>query len=118
MGLDMYIYDENENQVAYWRKFNALHKWFVNHVQDGVDECQKSRDLTKDDISNILYVLKEIKKNPLTAPEMMPTSQGMFFGSLDYDEYFMESVDETIPVFERMLEQIEYGNKLHYQSSW
>lgn len=26
--------------VAYWRKANAIHKWFVDNVQDGVDECQ------------------------------------------------------------------------------
>ena len=118
MGLDMYVYDDNENQVAYWRKFNALHRWFVIHVQDGVDECQKSRDLTKDDISNILYVLKEIEKNPLTAPEMLPTSDGFFFGDTEYGSWFMRDVVDSIPVFERMLEQIEYGNKLHYHSSW
>ena len=26
-------------RVAYWRKANAIHKWFVDHVQDGVDDC-------------------------------------------------------------------------------
>ena len=25
--------------VAYWRKFNALHNWFVNNIQDGKDDC-------------------------------------------------------------------------------
>jgi hypothetical protein len=29
-------------QVAYWRKANQIHDWFVKHVQDGVDECQES----------------------------------------------------------------------------
>jgi hypothetical protein len=28
--------------VAYWRKANAIHRWFVDNVQDGVDECQRS----------------------------------------------------------------------------
>jgi hypothetical protein len=28
--------------VAYWRKANQVHSWFVEHVQDGVDECQDS----------------------------------------------------------------------------
>ena len=27
-------------QIAYWRKFNALHGWFVNECASGVDECQ------------------------------------------------------------------------------
>jgi len=25
--------------VAYWRKANAIHRWFVEHVQDGTDDC-------------------------------------------------------------------------------
>lgn len=28
--------------VAYWRKANQIHAWFVEHVQGGVDECQRS----------------------------------------------------------------------------
>ncbi len=28
--------------VGYWRKANAIHKWFVENCQDGVDECQYS----------------------------------------------------------------------------
>lgn len=26
-------------EVAYWRKANAIHKWFVSHVQGGKDDC-------------------------------------------------------------------------------
>jgi len=29
-------------QVGYWRKANAIHDWFVQHCQDGRDECQES----------------------------------------------------------------------------
>lgn len=28
-----------ETQVAYWRKANAIHRWLVNAVQDGEDDC-------------------------------------------------------------------------------
>lgn len=28
--------------VGYWRKANAIHRWFVEHVQGGKDECQRS----------------------------------------------------------------------------
>ena len=28
--------------VAYWRKANAIHNWFVEHCQDGKDECQRT----------------------------------------------------------------------------
>jgi hypothetical protein len=117
MGLDMYIQDDDGNEVAYWRKFNALHKWFVDNVQDGIDECQRSRRLTKDDFENVLYVLKAIRKNPKTAPEMMPTSSGFFFGDTTYDNYFMEDVKHAIKTFELLCERVERDN-LYYQSSW
>jgi hypothetical protein len=29
-------------EVAYWRKANAIHDWFVQHCQEGRDECQES----------------------------------------------------------------------------
>jgi hypothetical protein len=28
--------------VGYWRKANAIHRWFVDRVQEGKDECQRS----------------------------------------------------------------------------
>ena len=31
-----------EEDVAYWRKANAIHRWFVKNVQGGIDECQTS----------------------------------------------------------------------------
>jgi hypothetical protein len=27
-------------RVGYWRKFGALHRWFVEHVQGGHDDCR------------------------------------------------------------------------------
>ena len=31
-----------EVEVGYWRKANAIHNWFVQKCQEGVDECQKT----------------------------------------------------------------------------
>jgi hypothetical protein len=118
MGLDMYIQDEDGNEIGYWRKFNALHKWFVNHIQDGVDQCQKSRQLKTEDMEALLYILKEIDKNPIVAEGLMPTADGFFFGSTNYDDYFLQDVKQSIPVIEDILERIKYGERLHYQSSW
>jgi hypothetical protein len=57
MGLDMYLskkrYAKSRNhtgdddqasridEVAYWRKANHIHKWFVDHVQKGNDDCRE-----------------------------------------------------------------------------
>lgn len=37
-------------EVAYWSKVNAVHAWLVNAAQDGVDECQTSHPLTREQL--------------------------------------------------------------------
>jgi len=37
---DKIVYIEEE--AGYWRKANAIHRWFVEHVQEGQDDCQTS----------------------------------------------------------------------------
>lgn len=46
--------------VAYWRKANAIHKWFVDHVQDGEDDCDYHREVTKQDLEELRDACKEI----------------------------------------------------------
>ena len=31
-----------QEEVGYWRKANQIHNWFVQNVQEGVDECQEA----------------------------------------------------------------------------
>jgi hypothetical protein len=118
MGLDMYINDEYGNEVAYWRKFNALHAWFVKNCQNGIDNCEPSRALTTEDFENLIYIMKAVKQAPLTARVLLPTSDGFFFGSTAYDEYFMQDVEDSIKKFEELLEDVKNGDKLYYHSSW
>ncbi len=67
MGLDMYLYKRSHvppgslqflkpndkikserivyilEEVGYWRKANAVHRWFVNNIQNGIDDCGEYR---------------------------------------------------------------------------
>ena len=47
--------------VAYWRKANAIHKWFVDNVQNGVDNCQRSW-VSIDQLNELLSVCHEVVK--------------------------------------------------------
>ena len=49
-------------EVMYWRKFNALHKWFVDNVQEGVDDCKESF-VDESDLKMLLETLKYVKPN-------------------------------------------------------
>jgi hypothetical protein len=46
-------------EVAYWRKANAIHKWFVANVQDGVDECQEAY-VEREQLQELLEICETI----------------------------------------------------------
>lgn len=124
MGLDMYLYQKTNTgpiEVMYWRKANAIHKWFVDNVQNGVDKCQPHNvTITQ------LKELKELCDRVLlessiskSAPErLLPTQSGFFFGSTDYDEHYFNDVQETASTLETILVNIDEDTVFVYQSSW
>jgi hypothetical protein len=48
-----YGYETILQNVAYWRKANAIHKWFVEKVQDGIDNCEEYQ-VTKSQLEELL----------------------------------------------------------------
>ena len=38
MGLDMYLYQKETSEIAYWRKANAIHGWIISN-SGAVDDC-------------------------------------------------------------------------------
>ncbi len=59
ISLDTVQYIEQE--VGYWRKANAIHNFFVNNVQEGVDDC-KDYYVSDDDLEELLRRCKKIKE--------------------------------------------------------
>jgi hypothetical protein len=108
--------------AAYWRKANHIHNWFVENVQDGVDECQRSyvfRDQIQELVSLCEQVIKiEVGKVGKEAAALLPTKSGFFFGSTDYDEYFIADVEETIRQLKPLLTPAFDGCAFYYRSSW
>jgi hypothetical protein len=132
-------------EVAYWRKFNALHNWFVQNCNDGVDDCKLVHiDIEK--ISLLVDNLKEVKASLDSSPkviakvqngwvngddiyadvevfektdvadDLFPTASGFFFGGVEYDNYYYNSLVETLEIFEGIL--AEKGGDYYYQASW
>lgn len=38
-GSENYRYKSLSEEIGYWRKDNHIHNWFVENVQEGVDDC-------------------------------------------------------------------------------
>ena len=105
-------------EVGYWRKANAIHQWFVDKVQKGVDNCGQY-EVEKEQIEELLNVCQEVIAHPHKASFLLPTQSGFFFGSTEYDEWYFESIKNTIEILERVLEETDFDREMiTYQSSW
>ena len=124
LPIDFTKVSEITEQFSYWRKANAIHKWFVDNVQDGVDDC-KEHYVSQSEMEELLELCKKVKENHSLASELLPTTQGFFFGSQEYDEYYFSDIDDTIEILESALEDFkntdnsfDYGYDYYYESSW
>lgn len=106
------------HDVMYWRKVNAIHGWFVEHVQDGIDECQTVQ-VTKDDVERLLSLVDAVLADRELAPDLLPIASGFFFGSDEYDEYYFNDLEETQSALDNILKTFNFeGEYLAYRSSW
>lgn len=134
-------------EVAYWRKANQVHSWFVANVQDGVDNCgnyyvsheklQELVDLCKTVLSASHLVEGKVKngerwedgqwvpimqdgkviEQTATAEILLPTAPGFFFGGTDYDEYYYADLKQTVEMLQPELDA-DKGGDYEYHSSW
>jgi hypothetical protein len=177
--------------VGYWRKANHIHKWFVDNVQDGKDDCHEYcvsieklhelRDTCFDilsklhgmeirvpkkdvndfkdanikfyggskiqriiiDVNNLETVKSLTGYHTLTKSQIMkcdcrtklPHQKGFFFGSYEYDGWYLISLVDTIEMLDELFQKHEWNDKkreedkknntstatyfdYYYQASW
>lgn len=128
MGLDKlnlshHAYASFRIGVAYWRKANAIHKWFVDNVQDGEDNCgyyYVSREQLQElvDLCKKVIASRDKPEQGEATRELEPAS-GFFFGSTDIDDAYFDDLTSTINQIEPLLVAPELENfSFEYHSSW
>lgn len=140
MGLDMYLHakkyvrswgDNKETvttsfdlpgqvsyvicEAMYWRKANAIHGWFVRNVQNGVDDCGEY-EVSREQLKELGKLCQKITDG-VVSPDTLQTVSGFFFGSTEYDEYYMEEVKNTAANIEELLQLPDVWD-FSYHSSW
>lgn len=103
-------------EAAYWRKANHIHNWFVRNVQGNEDDCD-SYSVSRETLEELLLLCEQVAKHPEKADELLPTAPGFFFGSIEYDEWYVEGINETITQIKRCLELPPEWD-FEYRSSW
>ena len=118
MGLDMYLYEKQVHEVAYWRKANAIHGWIINN-SGAVDNCTPIH-LTKQDLIQLRDDCQKVldEGTAETAMKLLPPTEGFFFGSNNIDEWYWEDIKDTIEKLNTALEQSVDDAMFEYQASW
>lgn len=135
---------ENMEKVSYelicWRKANHIHKWFVDNIQNGNDNCEEY-SVYYEQILSFLSVLERVEeiKNEIIEEhgaigkdislrhrdeldKILPIEQGFFFGSSEYGEWYFNDVSYTISELKKELVFVAKNGNLEieykYNSSW
>jgi hypothetical protein len=96
-------------RVGYWRKFNALHQWFVNNVQEGHDDCRPAF-VSVDTLIELEEQLEQVGDDPASASE---------YFTADIDETLEEGeVDYTLKVLHHAKRLQQQGWDIYYRASW
>ena len=106
-------------QVGYWRKANAIHSWFVENCAEGVDNCQDIYVSPKK-AQILLDKCNEVLANRSLAESELPTQDGFFFGTQEYDDWYYQNIEYTKHILEKVLEFVKHNNKYRiiYCASW
>ncbi|HDW3968936.1 TPA: hypothetical protein RMT52_005127 [Escherichia coli] len=124
MGLDIYFESQPKNelnnessrkQIGYFRKFNALVGWMERNVGE-VKNCELL-ELTMNDICFLKAHLMHI--NESNCEEILPVTEGFFFGSQEYDEYYWLDVVELKELVDEIIENHDFhNNRLTFCAWW
>ena len=162
MGLDMYLqrrknmlqqefsdaHDDKLSGIIYWRKVNAIHKYFVDY---GALENMGGPNvgyyyITKEQLLNLLERITSILNGPeinetITyhkiaddmnevhedvkynldielAKQILPTTSGFFFGSTEYNHWYHEDLVRTLDLIKGELAAAPDNETWYYYASW
>ena len=105
-----------EVTCAYWRKANQIHKWFVDNVQGGNDNCGEYY-VSQNKLEELLALVNRAlaERNPT----LLSPQGGFFFGSTDIDEWYWRDLENTKTKLERIFDLPQLSNlSFYYSSSW
>lgn len=132
-------------ELMYWRKANQIHGWFCNNTEEIVADVKYY--VTKTDLEVLLETCKSVsdilEKSPKITKQVvggwkngeeymvpvevydnnviadiLPPTQGFFFGSDTIDDYYKQDIDDTIKFLEEELSNCEEDAEFEYYASW
>jgi hypothetical protein len=105
-------------EAGYWRKANAIHRWFVENVQNGKDDCRKY-PVHLEELEKLKSFCEEILADNTKADKLLPAGKGFFFGSYEYDDWYFSDLKKTVEIINNVLDNPENEEwNFYYRASW
>ena len=126
--------------LACWRYANAIHGWFIHHdvikygdnlipgevthehIGELIDDCNtviNKYNEVKERLGNVPQITRENAGDFFDlAEEILPTERGFFFGSYDYDEYYISLLKDTVDQLTTVLETTTDDDTILYEAWW
>lgn len=105
-------------EVMYWRKANHIHRWFVENVQGGEDDCRTST-VSRSQLEQLARLCHQVLAKPERAPVILPTGEGFFFGGTEYDKWYFSECKRTAEALEALLlESGAWHGYFQYHAAW
>jgi len=107
-------------QVGYWRKANAIHHWIVENCAEGEDDC-KPVYISLEDLEKLNSLCEEVLKDHSKASELLETSEGFFFGSQEYDNWYFDDLKYTVDILTHVIKFLKDNPRhwdCYYEASW
>jgi hypothetical protein len=130
VNINLNRVSSTSEEVGYWRKANQIHRWFVENVQDGEDDCGEYT-VSRQDFHNLLETVNLVLNAKGTPEESsviadnLPPTDGFFFGSTEIDEWYWEDLEKTKQTVSDVLAEMDEDSKnpdmwadYYYSSSW
>ena len=96
------------SDFGYFRKANQIHGFIVDRYGQEEDINCKDIILREEDILDLYNICKELlsikgaKKFRERAKELLPCSDGFFFGSQEYDKYYRQDLRRYVEMVDKM----------------
>lgn len=134
MGLDMYLqrvykptkqqfidaYENKLSGVLYWRKANAIHGFFI---REGKLEANGAKDVgyyvvNRETLRHLVDLIDKVLNDHSLAKSLLPTQDGFFFGSTEYDDWYFSDLKDTKSLVVAELELVPEQQVWFYYASW
>ena len=124
--------------LCYCWKRNAIHNWFIKNVQGGIDD-DRWHKVSLNDLKQLKKICEtviahseipysvildndayysQLIKDSSVAEKLLPTLDGVFFGGIEYDGYYLEYLKDTVKDLEKILAETDFDKVTVFYNSW